>query len=83
MEIVVALDCSTQAAHRSEDQKKDHMFADSFHPVAVLAGCRDLAVAPMLPKPEGRPSGSASKPDLKLSLHPAPQRPGAYHAYLS
>ena len=35
-----------------------------------------------LPKPEGRPSGSASKPCLKLLLHTAPQRPGACHAYL-
>ena len=32
-------------------------------------------------KPDGRPSDSSAKPDVNLSLHPAPQPLGACHAY--
>lgn len=46
--------------------------------------CHASPVLPrLLPKREGRPSRSASKPDVSLSRHPAPQRYGSCHEYLS
>ena len=36
-----------------------------------------------LPKPGCRHPDSATKPDMNVSVHPAPQQRGACHAYLS
>lgn len=34
-----------------------------------------------LPKPEGHPPDSAAKPDVNLSIHPAPQQCSGCHPY--